>query len=145
MTPSAVKNVIKPDNNQSEEFSLVLGGPLYQLSVRAGLIRPPFGNLGWRIAVITLLAWLPLVCIRECSSVSVHSASLVFPLADLVPFSFSGGASRSQSCAAASRPLLWARVSGQRDVRLYPAARRAQWACVRLYRQSHRSPGREIT
>jgi hypothetical protein len=44
----------------AEDFSLVLGGPLYQLLLRSGLVRPPFGNLGWRIAVITALAWLPL-------------------------------------------------------------------------------------
>src|SRR5690242_12434615 len=44
-----------------EDFSLVLGGPTYQLLLRSGLIRPPFGNLGWRIAFITILAWLPLV------------------------------------------------------------------------------------
>ena len=45
----------------SEDFSLVLGGPLYQLLLRFRLIRPPFGNLGARIAVIAGLAWLPLV------------------------------------------------------------------------------------
>jgi len=45
----------------SGEFSLVLGGPLYQLLLRSRLIRPPFGNLAWRIGVITALAWLPLV------------------------------------------------------------------------------------
>lgn len=40
---------------------MVLGGPLYQFFLRSGLIKPPFGNLGWRMAVITVLAWLPLV------------------------------------------------------------------------------------
>jgi hypothetical protein len=44
-----------------EEFSLVLGGPLYQLLLRSGLIRPPLGNLRSRIAIISGLAWLPLV------------------------------------------------------------------------------------
>ena len=49
------------DKNLSEEFSLVLGGPLYQLLRRSKLNQASFGNLGWRIAVITGLAWLPLV------------------------------------------------------------------------------------
>jgi hypothetical protein len=53
--------VAKPETGQREEFSLVLGGPVYQLMLRSKLIQPPFGNLGWRIAVITALAWLPLV------------------------------------------------------------------------------------
>ena len=44
-----------------EEFSLVPGGPLYQVLPRTGLIRPPFGNVGWRIGVLTGLAWLPLL------------------------------------------------------------------------------------
>src|SRR5215471_2832199 len=52
--------VIKPKNEQVEAFSLVLGGPLYQLMLRSGLIRPPLGQVGWRIAIITLFAWLPL-------------------------------------------------------------------------------------
>jgi hypothetical protein len=46
-----------------QDFSLVLGGPLYQLMLRSGLVRPPFGKLGWRIAVITSLAWLPLLAL----------------------------------------------------------------------------------
>ena len=36
----------RPDVGRGEEFSLVLGGPLYQLLLRSRLIRPPFGNLG---------------------------------------------------------------------------------------------------
>jgi hypothetical protein len=50
-----------PETNQSEEFSLVLGGPLYQLLRRVKPNLAPLGSLGWRIAVITALSWLPLV------------------------------------------------------------------------------------
>jgi hypothetical protein len=53
--------IVKPEIGQDEDFSLVLGGPLHQLMLRSKLIRPPFGNLGWRIGVITALAWLPLL------------------------------------------------------------------------------------
>ena len=52
--------VLKSAVNENEDFSLVLGGPLYQLMLRSGLIRPPLGHLASRIGVITLLAWLPL-------------------------------------------------------------------------------------
>lgn len=41
-------------------FSLVTGGPLYQLLLRVGLVKPPLDRAGWRIIVITLLAWAPL-------------------------------------------------------------------------------------
>jgi hypothetical protein len=55
------KMVVNPGLAERDDFSLVLGGPLYQLLLRSRLIRPPFGNLGSRIGVITGLAWLPLV------------------------------------------------------------------------------------
>ncbi|MFL6580925.1 MAG: hypothetical protein ACJ8G2_09295 [Burkholderiales bacterium] len=43
------------------EFSLVLGGPLYQLFRRAHLSRTTLELLRPRIVVISLFAWLPLV------------------------------------------------------------------------------------
>jgi hypothetical protein len=43
------------------DFSMVLGGPLYQLYLRARLVRPPLDLLGRRILVITLITWLPLL------------------------------------------------------------------------------------
>jgi len=52
--------VVKSETEPVESFSLVLGGPLYQLMLRSGLIRPPLGQVGWRIAIITSFAWLPL-------------------------------------------------------------------------------------
>src|SRR4051794_1095823 len=59
--PLSAEQIATKPAIQPGEFSLVLGGPLYQLLLRSKLIRPPFGNLGWRIGVITALAWLPLV------------------------------------------------------------------------------------
>ena len=55
--------IAKAQIDTPEEFSLVLGGPLYQLLLRSRLIRPPFGNVGSRIAVITGLTWLPLLAL----------------------------------------------------------------------------------
>lgn len=45
---------------QAEEFSLFLGGPLYQLFIRLGLIKPPLDRLRWRLIVITAIVWAPL-------------------------------------------------------------------------------------
>jgi hypothetical protein len=61
MPVSVEHRAVKTETAQVEEFSLVLGGPLYQLLLRSKLIQPPLGNLAWRIGVITALAWLPLV------------------------------------------------------------------------------------
>ena len=55
------QTIARSETNPVEEFSFVLGGPLYQLLLRSRLIRPPLGNIGWRIALITAIAWLPLV------------------------------------------------------------------------------------
>lgn len=43
------------------EFSLVLGGPLYQLLLKTRLARPPLSLLHRRMLVIPALAWLPLL------------------------------------------------------------------------------------
>jgi hypothetical protein len=45
---------------KSEDFSLVLGGPLYQLLIRTHLEDSALGHLTLRIVVITFFAWLPL-------------------------------------------------------------------------------------
>jgi len=45
---------------KSEDFSLVLGGPLYQLLIRARLEDSALGHIKTRVIVITLFAWLPL-------------------------------------------------------------------------------------
>ena len=50
-----------PTASDAGEFSLVLGGPLYQLLLRTRLARPPFDLLERRVVVITLVAWLPLL------------------------------------------------------------------------------------
>jgi hypothetical protein len=50
-----------PVLSQSSDFSLVLGGPLYQLFRRAKLSGSALELLHRRILVITLLAWLPLL------------------------------------------------------------------------------------
>jgi hypothetical protein len=46
---------------RTEDFSLVLGGPLYQLLLRSGLAGAALAGVGPRILLIAALAWLPLV------------------------------------------------------------------------------------
>lgn len=47
----------------AEDFSLLLGGPLYQLLLRARLVRPPLELLTRRMLVIPALAWVPLLAL----------------------------------------------------------------------------------
>jgi hypothetical protein len=46
---------------ETPDFSLVLGGPLYQLYLRSHIAQPPLGLVHRRILAITLIAWLPLL------------------------------------------------------------------------------------
>jgi hypothetical protein len=59
--PLSAHQVIVKWETVRGDFSLVHGGPLYRLLLRSNLIGPAFGRLGWRIGVITALAWLPMV------------------------------------------------------------------------------------
>src|SRR3954447_5180962 len=70
--------VVRPAAEQADDFSLVLGGPLYQLWLRWGLIQPPFGKLGWRTGVITALAWLPLLPLAILSGRLAGGAQVPF-------------------------------------------------------------------
>ena len=53
------------------DFSVVLGGPLFQLARRAHLCGDALELLHRRIIVITLFAWLPLLILYEGSIWSV--------------------------------------------------------------------------
>ena len=52
-------------SDATKDFSLVLGGPLYQFLVRVGLVRPPLDRAAGRIIVITLVSWLPLLLLAS--------------------------------------------------------------------------------
>ncbi len=56
-----------PASVGTQDFSLVLGGPLYQVFRRAHLSGPALEQAGRRIWVITLLAWLPLLLLTLAS------------------------------------------------------------------------------
>ncbi len=49
------------------DFSLVLGGPLYQLFRRAHLSGPALEQLGRRIRLLTGVAWLPLLVLTAAT------------------------------------------------------------------------------
>jgi len=63
------------------DFSLVLGGPLYQLYLKSRLARPPLALAARRIVTIPLIAWLPLLVL---ALVERHA----FPGTIDVPFAY---------------------------------------------------------
>lgn len=64
--------------NKSEDFSLVLGGPLYQFLIRARLEDSALGHLTLRILVITLFAWLPLFLLSLLAGTALGGVRIPF-------------------------------------------------------------------
>lgn len=66
-----------PDNGNAQrvnrDFSLVLGGPLYQLLRRSHMSDDHLGQLWRRILLIPLLAWLPLLLISLATGQALSS------------------------------------------------------------------------
>ncbi|MDZ4152341.1 hypothetical protein, partial [Methylicorpusculum sp.] len=52
---------LSPDNKPPEDFSVVLGGPLYQLFLRTQLGTDTLGLVKRRIIVFSAFTWLPLL------------------------------------------------------------------------------------
>ncbi|HZJ53636.1 MAG TPA: hypothetical protein VFD38_05810 [Myxococcaceae bacterium] len=65
------------------DFSLVLGGPLYQVFRRAHLSGPALEQLWRRIWVITLVAWLPLLVLSVATGHAVGPTSALPFLRDI--------------------------------------------------------------
>ena len=66
-----------PDIKQAENFSLVLGGPIYQLFIRARINTDTLGLVKRRVIVISLLTWLPLLLLSVWTGDAAGGASKV--------------------------------------------------------------------
>jgi hypothetical protein len=68
--------------DEPTDFSLVQGGPLFQLFLRGRLLRPPTDLLIRRIVVIVLVAWLPplLLSILSGKAVGGHGVPFLYDL-----------------------------------------------------------------
>ena len=64
--------------DEPTDFSLVQGGPLFQLLMRARLLRPPTDLLTRRIVVIVLITWLPLLLLSALSGHAVGGFGVPF-------------------------------------------------------------------
>lgn len=61
-----------------EDFSLVLGGPLYQLYLHTRLVRPPLEWLHRRILALIAVTWLPLLILTTLAGTFSHSVGTPF-------------------------------------------------------------------
>lgn len=73
-------NYVVPWPDADHEFSLVLGGPLYQLYLRTRLSTPPLGLLRRRALIIPLICWVPLLILAALAGQAFGRVSLPFLL-----------------------------------------------------------------
>src|SRR5262245_18688469 len=64
----------------TEDFSLVLGGPLYQMYLRTRLVRAPVGLVERRILIFALVTWLPLLVLSIASGTAFGGLRVPFLL-----------------------------------------------------------------
>lgn len=64
--------------DEPTDFSLVQGGPLFQLLLATRLLRPPTGLLFRRIAAAFVIAWLPLLVMTIVSGSAVGGNGVPF-------------------------------------------------------------------
>src|SRR5262249_21251163 len=70
-------------SSDSQDFSLVLGGPLYQLLVRTHLSDDTLSHLRRRIISIPLIAWLPMLLFSLIEGTALGNKVAVPFLADI--------------------------------------------------------------
>jgi hypothetical protein len=63
---------------EEPDFSLVLGGPLYQLLLRAGMIRPSMDLVRRRVIAAVVVTWLPLAVLTAAGGGSLAGVSVPF-------------------------------------------------------------------
>jgi hypothetical protein len=66
------------DSKETPDFSIVLGGPLFQLLMRLRLTTPALEMLKKRIICITLFAWLPLVIFSIIEGTALTGVKIPF-------------------------------------------------------------------
>lgn len=67
-----------PAAQSPEDFSLVLGGPLYQIYLRGRLLKPPADLLERRIGAFVIVTWVPLFLLALASGTAVGGVQVPF-------------------------------------------------------------------
>ncbi|MDD1633308.1 MAG: hypothetical protein LUP91_14025, partial [Methylococcaceae bacterium] len=63
-----------PDSKQADDFSLLLGGPLFQLLIRARLSTDTLGLVKRRLIFFSLFTWLPLLVLSVLTGETLGGA-----------------------------------------------------------------------
>jgi hypothetical protein len=77
-TQAAARDGEELSGRKTEDFSLVLGGPLFQLYLRAGLAQPSMTLVHRRILAGVALTWLPLAVLTVLSGALLGNVNVPF-------------------------------------------------------------------
>jgi hypothetical protein len=82
MHQAKLLNTGVPDDipSKAPDFTLVLGGPLYQLYLRTKLARPGLELVPRRVASVTLVCWMPLLVLTLFSGSALRGVPVPFLL-----------------------------------------------------------------
>jgi hypothetical protein len=64
--------------SKTQDFSIVVGGPLYQLYLKTRLVKPALSLVKRRIMVITMFTWFPLLILAAFSGVATSGVRVPF-------------------------------------------------------------------
>ena len=80
-SPAPLAAVLDDDPTMPDgpvDFSLIQGGPFFQLLVRTGMLDPPTGLLARRIVGLLVIAWLPLVLLSALTGRAFGGVAVPF-------------------------------------------------------------------
>jgi len=77
-TATRIANPTRAASHHVARFSLVIGGPLYELYRRARLLDPPIDLVMRRLAVVVAILWLPLLLFTVISGKATGGTSVPF-------------------------------------------------------------------
>jgi hypothetical protein len=81
MPPKAQTEKIDPSEDllsNDDDFSLMLGGPLYKLYLRTRLSTRPLGLVRRRVVIISLVCWLPLLALSLAAGHALGGVNVPF-------------------------------------------------------------------
>src|SRR5262245_1627274 len=71
-------NARAPDVKPPEDFSIVLGGPLYQMYLRGRLLKPPADLVERRVLACIVLTWVPLLLLTLAGGTAFTGVEVPF-------------------------------------------------------------------
>src|SRR5690348_9708185 len=74
VAPAPTPNIL----DEPFDFSLIQGGPFFQLLLRTGLLRPPTDLLARRIVALLIITWVPVLLLSAMAGQAFGGVEVPF-------------------------------------------------------------------